>query len=86
MTADNLLNHLTEGTILDGPHWTEPVKILTAKARGSRIRLAAEAHRIRLAFQYDPHFAVSVSQIDPLPHQLSGLSQKFLNVCWISGI
>ena len=97
MAPDTLLNALTEGTILDGPHWTEPVKGLTAKTRGSRIevqavgtrtrhlwtkllkpeefastitmtsagalaaldgnsthfRLAAEAHRIRLAFQYD---------------------------------
>jgi superfamily II DNA or RNA helicase len=122
MTTDNLLNHLTEGTILDGPHWTEPVKILTAKARGSRIevqavgthtkrlwtkllkpeefndaikvtsagalaaldgnpthfRLAAEAHRIRLAFQYDPHFAVSVSQVDPLPHQMDAVYTHLL--------
>jgi superfamily II DNA or RNA helicase len=122
MTTDNLLNHLTEGTILDGPHWTEPVKVLTAKARGSRIevqavgthtkrlwtkllrpeefngaikvtsagalaaldgnpthfRLAAEAHRIRLAFQYDPHFAVSVSQVDPLPHQIDAVYTHLL--------
>jgi hypothetical protein len=26
-----------------------------------------EAHRIRLAYQFDPQLAVSVSQIDPLP-------------------
>lgn len=98
MITDTILHQLTEGTVLEGPHWTEPVKVLTAKARGSRIevqavgmhtrrlwtkllkpeefdgaikatsagalaaldgnpthfRLAAEAHRIRLAFQYDP--------------------------------
>ena len=108
MTTSDILQQLTEGTTLEGPHWTEPVKVLTAKLRGSRIevqavglhtkrlwtkllkaedfdgasrspggaacrtrrhpthfRLAAEAHRIRLAFQYDPHFAVSVSQVDP---------------------
>ena len=39
----------------------------------THFRLAAEAHRIRLAFQYDPHFAVSVSQVDPLPHQMDAV-------------
>jgi hypothetical protein len=28
-------------TILEGPHWTEPVRVLTAKARGSRIEVQA---------------------------------------------
>src|SRR6516225_9635338 len=122
MKPEQVLLQLSEGTVLEGPHWTEPVKVLTAKARGSRIevqavgthtkrlwtkllkpeefdeaikvtqagelaalngnpthfRLAAEAHRIRLAFQYDPHFAVSVSQIDPLPHQLDAVYTHLL--------
>ncbi|NLE38382.1 MAG: DEAD/DEAH box helicase, partial [Pirellulaceae bacterium] len=117
MTPDDILKQISEGTILEGPHWTEPVQVLTVKARGSRIeiqsvglntkrlwnkllnadefdgsvkitqtgqlavldgnpthfRLAAEAHRIRLAYQYDPHFAVSVSQVDPLPHQMDAV-------------
>src|SRR5215472_17248184 len=122
MKPEQVLQQLGEGTVLEGPHWTEPVKILTAKARGSRIevqavgtqtkrlwtkllkpedfngaikvtsagalaaldgnpthfRLAAEAHRIRLAFQYDPHFAVSVSQVDPLPHQMDAVYSHLL--------
>jgi superfamily II DNA or RNA helicase len=122
MTADKILSQLTEGTVLEGPHWTEAVRVLTAKARGARIqvqavgilskrlwtkllnleefetsitltqagrpaaldgnpchfRLAAEAHRIRLAFQYDPHFAVSVSQVDPLPHQMDAVYSHLL--------
>ena len=122
MNTNDILSQLTEGTILEGPHWTEPVKVLTAKARGSRVevqavgthtkklwtkllkpedfddainitqaselaaldgnpthfRLAAEAHRIRLAFQYDPHFAVSVSQVDPLPHQMDAVYSHLL--------
>ncbi|MGO9108387.1 MAG: hypothetical protein ACLP9L_04065 [Thermoguttaceae bacterium] len=117
VNPSGILNQLTEGTILEGPHWTEPVKVLTAKVRGHRVeiqavgvntkrlwtkllnadefdgvikltlagelaalngnpthfRLAAEAHRIRLAYQYDPHFAVSVSQVDPLPHQMDAV-------------
>jgi len=122
MNAGEIAGRLTEGTILEGPHWTEPVRVLTAKQRGSRIevqavgthtkrlwtkllkpeefqgaikvtqagqlavlsgdpthfRLAAEAHRIRLAYQYDPHFAVSVSQVDPLPHQIDAVYTHLL--------
>jgi hypothetical protein len=107
MTINEILQQLADGATLEGPHWTEPVKVLAVKARGARVevqavglhtkrlwnkllkaddfdgavkitlagelaaltgnpthfRLAAEAHRIRLAFQYDPHFAVSVSQV-----------------------
>lgn len=113
---------ITEGAVLEGPHWTEPVRVLSAKVRASRVevhaigvhtrqhsaklipladvgtkvrvslpseraaldgnpvhfRLAAEAHRIRLAYQYDPHFAVSVSQVDPLPHQLDAVYGRLL--------
>ncbi|MDW8030312.1 MAG: DUF3883 domain-containing protein [Candidatus Bipolaricaulota bacterium] len=35
--------------------------------------LTIEAHRIRYAQQFDPLFAVSVSQIDPLPHQIEAV-------------
>ena len=122
MNPEQVLRQLGEGATLEGPHWTEPVRVLTAKARGSKIevqavglhtkrlwtkllkpeefdgtirvtqagqlaalngnpthfRLAAEAHRIRLAFQYDPHFAVSVSQVDPLPHQMDAVYSHLL--------
>ncbi len=43
-----------------------------------KFRLALEAWRIRLAYEYDPHLAVSVSQIDPLPHQLEAVYQYLL--------
>jgi hypothetical protein len=114
VTTEEIIRQLADRATLEGPHWTEPVKVLAVKARGlrfevqavglqterlwnkllkaadfdelikitqagelaslignpTRFRLAAEAHRIRLDFQYDPHFAVSVSQVDPLPHQM----------------
>jgi len=37
MDVDEILAQLTEGTILEGPHWTEPVKVLTARVRERRI-------------------------------------------------
>jgi hypothetical protein len=41
MQPDEIKAQLTEGTVLDGPYWTEPVKVLTAKARGSRAEIQA---------------------------------------------
>jgi superfamily II DNA or RNA helicase len=113
---------VAEGSILEGPYWPEPVRVLSAQVRNKRVevhavgmeteryfsslldpeelranvrvktrgaaltftgnprhfRLAVEAHRIRLAYEYDPHFAVSVSQIDALPHQLEAVYHYML--------
>src|SRR5690554_1184285 len=33
-------------------------------------RLVSEAHRIRLAYLFDPLLAVHTSLVDPLPHQI----------------
>src|SRR5581483_7441377 len=41
-------------------------------------RLAADALRIELAHAFDPQFAVSVSQVDPLPHQLDAVYRHIL--------
>lgn len=35
--------------------------------------LRIEANRIRLAYQFDPQLAVSISQVDPLPHQIEAV-------------
>ncbi len=40
--------------------------------------LLLESHRIRNAFQFDPLYAVNVSQIDPLPHQIDGVYHHIL--------
>ncbi|MCS7022802.1 MAG: helicase-related protein [Gemmataceae bacterium] len=40
--------------------------------------LAVEAHRIRFAYQFDPLFAVSISQVDPLPHQIEAVYHHLL--------
>ena len=55
-----------------------PAKRAAFDGNPVHFRLASEAHRIRLAYQYDPHFAVSVSQIDPLPHQLDAVYSRLL--------
>lgn len=113
---------IAEDSILEGPYWPEPVRVLSVQERNNRIeihavgtrseryfsgllglaeletnvrvtsgggaatfsgnpkhfRLAIEAERVRLAHEYDPHFAISVSQIDPLPHQLEAVYHYML--------
>ena len=43
-----------------------------------RFRLAIEAMRLSLAFEYDPYFSISIARVDPLPHQLEAVYQYFL--------
>lgn len=40
--------------------------------------LFIEAERIRLAYAHDPHFAVSLSGVEPLPHQLEAVYERLL--------
>ncbi len=40
--------------------------------------LGIEAHRIRYAYQFDPLLAVSVSQVNPLPHQIDAVYYHIL--------
>jgi hypothetical protein len=111
------------GSILEGPFWPEPVRVVAARplagfleveAEGLRrgrffrstltpgqiasvvvragsarfsfdapsrmVRLAVEANRIRLAHLFDPLYAVSVSQVDPLPHQLDAVYGRLLRL------
>lgn len=42
-------------------------------ADGEALFLYIESHRIRNAFQFDPLYAVNVSQVDPLPHQIEAV-------------
>ena len=45
---------------------------------GAAYRLAAEAHRIRLAHLFDPLLAVHTSLVEPLPHQITAVYEAML--------
>ncbi|HEV2365721.1 MAG TPA: DUF3883 domain-containing protein [Caulobacteraceae bacterium] len=45
---------------------------------GAELRLASEALRIRLAYLFDPYFAVHASSIEPLPHQITAVYGEML--------
>jgi hypothetical protein len=47
-------------------------------ADGGLFRLAAEAHRIRLAYLFDPLLAVHISNVEPLPHQIAAVYEDML--------
>ena len=45
---------------------------------GALLRLVSEAHRIRLAYLFDPLLAVHTSLVDPLPHQITAVYGEML--------
>ncbi|MFN8410370.1 MAG: helicase-related protein [Flavobacteriales bacterium] len=47
-------------------------------AKGEDLKLAAEAHRIDLAYLFDPMMAVHTSNVDPLPHQITAVYEAML--------
>src|SRR5581483_10046206 len=43
-------------------------------------RLGVEAHRLGLAYEYDPYFSLSIARVDPLPHQIEAVYHYFLKL------
>src|SRR3954463_1058163 len=43
-------------------------------------RIGVEAHRLGLAYKYDPYFSLSIARVDPLPHQLEAVYDYFLKL------
>ena len=56
----------------------EAVTTQTFDGDAARFRLAIEALRLGLAYEYDPYFALSIARVDPLPHQLEAVYDYFL--------
>jgi len=52
------------------------------RAAGEELRLLIESNRIRLAYCYDPYFAVSLSGIQSLPHQMCGARPSPIVKCY----
>ena len=49
-----------------------------APADAEQVRLLIESTRIRLAYTHDPHFALSLSGIRTLPHQIEAVYIRML--------
>lgn len=75
-TPDEAILSLEEGAALVGQAVVTPATIHPADAE--RLRLLVESARIRLAYAHDRQFAVSLSGIRTLPHQIEAVYMKML--------
>lgn len=64
----------------DEPRFTlvKPVCPWAFDGDGALFRLVSEAHRIRLAYLFDPVLAVHTSLVEPLPHQITAVYEVIL--------
>lgn len=47
---------------------------------GGLVRLGLQAFALGIAWEYDPYFGLSISRVDPLPHQLEAVYDYLLKV------
>lgn len=47
---------------------------------GQLLRLGLQAYSLGIAWEFDPYFGLSISRVDPLPHQLEAIYDYFLKV------
>jgi superfamily II DNA or RNA helicase len=52
----------------------------TFNGDGTLLRLGIQAYSLGIAFEFDPYFGLSVSRVDPLPHQLEALYDYMLKL------
>src|SRR5216683_228869 len=75
-TPDEAILSLEEAAALAGQVVSTQAVIHPADAE--KLRLLVESARIRLAYAHDRHFAVSLSGIRTLPHQIEAVYQRML--------
>jgi hypothetical protein len=44
------------------------------------LKLAVQAYALGIAYEFDPYFGLSISRVDPLPHQLEAVYDRLLKV------
>ena len=47
---------------------------------GGLLKLGLEAYTLGIAHEFDPYFGLSISRVDPLPHQLEAVYDYFMKV------
>ena len=45
---------------------------------GRLLRLGLQAYSLGIAYEFDPYFGLSISRVDPLPHQLEAVYDHLL--------
>jgi len=52
----------------------------TYSGDASLLRLGIQAYALGIAFEFDPYFGLSISRVDPLPHQLEAVYDYLLKL------
>ncbi len=47
---------------------------------GSLLKLGIQAYSLGIAHEFDPYFGLSISRVDPLPHQLEAVYEYFMKL------
>jgi len=53
---------------------------MTFRGAGSLLRLGIQAYSLGIAYEFDPYFGLSISRVDPLPHQLEAVYDYLLKL------
>jgi hypothetical protein len=51
---------------------------------GHLLRLGLQAYALGIAYEFDPYFGLSISRVDPLPHQLEAVSSLLSTRLWLA--
>jgi hypothetical protein len=49
-------------------------------AEGQLLRVGVQAYSLGIAYEFDPYFGLSISRVDPLPHQLEAVYDYLLKL------
>jgi len=52
----------------------------TYRGNGELLRLGLQAYTLGIAYEFDPYFGLSISRVDPLPHQLEAVYDYLLKL------
>jgi SNF2 family DNA or RNA helicase len=55
----------------------------TYASDGQLLRLGLQAYALGIAYEFDPYFGLSISRVDPLPHQLEAVYDYMLKLARI---
>jgi len=55
----------------------------TFEGDGRLVRLGLQAYALGIAYEFDPYFGLSISRVDPLPHQLAAVYDHLLKAARI---
>ena len=53
---------------------------LAFNGKGHLLRLGIQAYSLGIAYEFDPYFSLSISRVDPLPHQLEAVYDHLLKL------